>query len=356
VNSSGSEMPLAKWKFCRDRVDFEDHLTGREVQALIADKDLRVLQCLSPIDSQTWERLNDQFFTRRPEVTLRVYGFYSLVCDLAFTATMTNVHHFSADCLMDATGIEHTAAMEKLESLGVGIYHLEGFGFLDQVTPRLKKLFLGRTRSSKPDLLPLSRFDALEEVYIEGQQKNIEVLSQLDRLQDVTLRSIGTPDISYLRPLHRMWSLDIKLGGIRDLYAIEGMETIKYLELWQIRGLSDIDVISSLTGLQFLALQSLRRITALPSLNRLWKLRRVYLENMKGLEDISRLEHAPALEEFAHVSAQNMQPEDYIPLLRNPSLKRAAVGFGSDRRNSQFNELMREHSIEPHRFEEFEFV
>lgn len=207
-------MPLAKERAWKDRVQFEDSLTRREVRALIADKDVKVLQCSRPVDSQTWELLNHRFFTRRPEVVLRVYGFHSLVYDLAFTSRMTNVRHFSADSLISAVGVEHIAAMEKLESLGVGIYHLEGFGFLDQVAQRLKKLFLGRTKSKKPDLSSLSRFDSLEEIHIEGQHKNIEVLSQLESLQDVTLRSISTPDISYLRPLRRMWSLDIKLGAL----------------------------------------------------------------------------------------------------------------------------------------------
>jgi hypothetical protein len=78
---------------------------------------------------------------------------------------------------------------------------------------------------------------------------------------------------------------------------------------------------------------------------------------MKGLEDVSSLEHAPALEEFVHTSAGNMQPEDYIPLLRNPSLRWAAGGFGSDKQNNRFNELMQEYNIEPmQRFEEFEFA
>jgi hypothetical protein len=184
--------------------------------------------------------------------------------------------------------------------------------------------------------LSLLRFGSLVAIYIEGQAKNIEVLSDLVALQDVTLRSIATPDVSYLKPLRQLWSLDIKLGGIRDLHAIEGMENLKYLELWQIRGLSDISVISSLTGLQYLFLQALPHVKALPPLERLSALRRVYLENMKGLEDISSLEHAPALEEFIHMSARNMEPEDYLPLARNPRLKRAAVGFGSARRDGHF--------------------
>ncbi len=340
-------MPLEEWakNLFDDRTEFGDSLTMREVQALIADKDLKVLQCSGPVTMHTWELLNSEFFIRRPEVQLRLYGFYSNVCDLSFTSGMTNVHHFSADCLLDAKGVEHIAAMENLESLGIGIFHLDGFGFLNQVTPNLKKLFLGRTKSNKPDLSPLSRFASIEKIYIEGQQKNIEVLSKLKNLQSVTLRSISTPDLCYLTPLNYMWFLDIKLGGIKNLNAIEGMENIKYLELWQIKGLSDIRFISSLTGLQYLFLQSLRQVMALPSFNRLGRLRRIYLENMKGLRDIDSLETAPALEEFCHVSAKNLQPNDYMVLLHNPSIKRVSIDFGSNKQNNQFNNLLQDHGI-----------
>jgi hypothetical protein len=135
------------------------------------------------------------------------------------------------------------------------------------------------------------------------------------------------------------------------------MENIKYLELWQIKGLSDLHVISSLTGLQYLFLQSLRQVVALPPLDRLRKLRRILLDNMKGLNDISSLEYAPVLEEFIHWGAQNMQPEDYLPLLRNRTLKRVSIGFGSDRKNNRFNDLLREHDIETSpRWKEFVFV
>ena len=120
------------------------------------------------------------------------------------------------------------------------------------MTPTLKSLWLLQTKSKRPSLDPLSRFTQLETIYLEGQQKDIEVLSGLSELRDVTLRSISTPGLEYLKPLHKMWSLDLKLGGIRDLSAIAGMDAIRYFEAWQVRGLSDLDVISALPGLQYL--------------------------------------------------------------------------------------------------------
>jgi len=352
-------MPIEWWSnnLFKDRIDFRGELTREEVREIIALKGLRVLQCVEPANLNTWELLNNEFFANHPEIELRVYGFYSKICDLSFTSRMTNVEHFSADCLKDAVGVEHIASMLRLKSLSIGIYHLQDFDFLKQITTRITKLFLGRTSSKKPDLSPLSRFANLEKIYIEGQQKNIEVLSALNNLREVILRSISTPDLSYLKPLSHMWSLDIKLGGIKNINAIEGMENIKYLELWQINGLSDLSVISSLVGLQNFFLQSLAQVHALPPFGQLIKLRRIHLDNLKGLEELSVLKDAPSLEEFIHTYAQNMQPEDYLPLLSIPTLKRVFVAFGSDKKNKRFAQLARDHNITtPQVWDKFEFV
>ena len=352
-------MPLIGWSknLFQDRIDFEGSLSTVDIQALIEDQELKVLQCSTPVESQTWNLLNEQFFPLRPEVELRAYSFYTLPCDLSFASKMTNVQHFSADCLLEAVGVEHVAAMTNLKTLHIGIYKLESFDFLNQVNPNLKRLILGATRSKKPDLSPLSRFASLEEIYLEGQQKNIEVLSQLRNLKDVTLRSINTLDLRYLRPLQKMWSLDIKLGGIRNLNDIEGMETIKYLELWQIRELTDIGVISSLRGLQYFFLQSLRRISALPPLQQLKNLRRVSLDNLKDLRDFSSLEFAPALVEFVHTRPQPFKPEDYLPLFRNPNLKSANVWYSSSKLNQRFDTLLADHKLAPkHPLQPFEFI
>jgi hypothetical protein len=151
----------------------------------------------------------------------------------------------------------------------------------------------------------------------------------------VTLRSLSTPGLEYISKLPRLWSLEpvpisgqmtvlilpvlyIKLGGIQNLSAISGKESIKYLELWQIRGLSDISVVSSLIGLQSLFLQSLRNVSRIPDLSKLTRLRRLSLENMKGLRDVSAIRQAPALEQFIHVAAQNIRPEQYQDLLDDP--------------------------------------
>jgi hypothetical protein len=190
------------------------------------------------------------------------------------------------------------------------------------------------------------RFRSLRALYLEGQQNGIEVLSELKALEELTLRSISTSGLNYITDLERLWSLEIKLGGIRDLSAIQGKTSIRYLELWQIQGLRDINVISTLYGLQHLFLQSLRNVIAMPDLSKLKKLRRLYLENMKALVDVGAIFQSPSLQEFIHVAAHNIKLRQYADLVRIAKLEWVSVGFGNRVKNQQFEHLMRESGIE----------
>ena len=324
----------------KTRAEMAEPISERDVAAAIRDRGIRVVQSSSPIRSTSWARLNAELFSQRPEIELRVYGFYSSECDLSFASEMTNVRHFAADCLQHATNVESVAAIPALESLSIGIFDLTSFSVLNEVSPDLARLSLGPTRSKKPNLEPLSRFTNLRELYLERQQKQIEVLAELTTLQDLTLRSISTADLEYLADLPALWSLDIKLGGIRDLTAATNIKSLKYLELWQIRGLDNVEVIAELSSLQNLFLQSLPGVGSLPPLAKCEVLRRIVLQNMRGLRDFSALEFAPALEEFLLVQGETSRPDELDPLLRNSKVKRVGAFFGGDTKNRAFEAMI----------------
>src|SRR5207302_5926165 len=182
---------------------------------------------------------------------------------------LTNVRRFAADCLLHANAADSISQLEDLESLSIGIYDLEGFDFLSDLRAnKLKALSLGATFSKKPSLRVIERFRSIETLHVEGQDKDIEVIGGLPHLQDLTLRSVTVASLGFLRGLSSLWSIDIKLGGTRNLAALANLVNVKYLELWQIRGLNDLSPISEMTGLQFLFLQSLRNVTRLPDFSR----------------------------------------------------------------------------------------
>ena len=151
---------------------------------------------------------------------------------------------------MEAKGIETVSELKNLEVLGVGIYNLESFEFLENINSNIKELYLEKTKSKKPKISMISRFSQLESLYLESQQKGIEVINSLKKLKKITLRSITTRNLEYLENLNELWRIELKLGGIKEFDSLKKIPNLKYLELWQIRGLNNLNFISELFKLQ----------------------------------------------------------------------------------------------------------
>ncbi|MBN1475034.1 MAG: hypothetical protein JW914_10485 [Syntrophaceae bacterium] len=349
-------MPLADKSIISHRLGFHNSISKSEIKTIILNKDVKTLQTSSPVNEKSWKLINENLLSVRPDIEIRIFGHYSEKCDLSVLKNIPNVKKLSVDCLMNASNVDTLDQLNNLEKLSVGIYSLENFSFLYSLPNTLTSLFLGTTKSKKPSLNNLRRFTNLKELYIEGQQKDIEAVGALKSLEKLTLRSVSPKDISFIAELKKLWSLDIKLGGIKDFNPIKGLANLKYLELWQVRDLSNISFISTLSGLQCLFMQSLRNVKSLPDLSGLTQLRRVYLENMKGLHDISGVLRAPALEEYIHVCAENMSPEQYEKVLEIKTLKSALFLFGSDKKNIKMEKMMNLKGINEYRPQPFHFI
>lgn len=314
------------------------------------------IQFSTQLPTKIINRLEKIIFKNRPDIFLRVYGFYGEVCDLSFLEYIPSLRKVSADCIQQATGIEVVTKLRDLEILGVGIFDLDNFDFLDSINPNLKELYLHQTKSSKPRIDSIKRFQNLEFLYLEKQQKGIESISQLKNLKKILLRSISTPNVDYLIGLNELWSVDIKLGGIKSFEALATLPKLKYLEIWQVRGLSDISFLSKLKGLQNLFLQSLPQVTQLPNLDNLNDLRRVRFESMKGLDNYSSIGKTKSIKDFILLDASNVEPSSLEPLLVNDKIEMFSCWFGSDKKNNEFEDLLTKSKKTKYEYSEFQYL
>ncbi|WP_295801532.1 hypothetical protein [Mucilaginibacter sp.] len=335
--------------------EISEGISKRDLEKLSNNLKTRSIQFSNPLSKNDIALLETTVFCKRPDILLRVFGHYGKVCDLTFIGQIPSLRRFSADCLMDAKEIESVTTLKNLDELGVGIFNLDNFDFLKNIDPNLKALSLHQTRSSKPNIETIGRFSNLESLHLEGQQKGIEAIKHLHKLKEITLRSISTNNVDYLAGLKDLWSVDIKLGGIKNFDGLMSLPNLKYLELWQVRGLKDLSFISKLTTLQNLFVQSLKQVKELPSFDNLTALRRVSLENLKGLIDISTLKTAPALNEFLYVLAENQEPENLIPVLENPSVKSVFCRFGTTKKNDSFDALALAHNKTEYKYNKFHY-
>jgi hypothetical protein len=280
------------------------------------DSRCRVVQFSEPLAESDYLKLS-AFLSDYPSVSLRVYGGINPMEDLEFLRFFPAVTKFQAD-------------LWRLGSLS-GLRHL---------SPELTFLGLGAAKAKSLSLGILARFENLEELFIEGLTKDMAAVGNLRNLQRLTLRSITLPDLSLMKPLKKLISLDLKLGGTRNLALLPEIGTLKYLELWMIKGFSDLSSVSSMPHLQFLFLQALRNVMELPDMKNLARLRRIHLETMKGVTSLDSLASAPALEELLVLDCSHLNVEDFTCLKGHPSLKRVSVGLGSIRKNEGVKELL----------------
>jgi internalin A len=306
----GDPPPTADFRHVRSPLTAEmlrPSTTGRgtvQFDSLLTDDDFATLA--------NWLR-------QYPEMTLRAYGGYDgSIRDLEFLRYMPFLRRFTADALWD-----------RLTSID-GLRHLPD---------DLQELGLGATQRPL-DVSILNRFPDLRWLFLEGPIRGIEAISTLAELDHLTLRSVTLPDLSLLLPLRALRSLDLKLGGTKDLRLLPRIGELRYLELWLIRGLDDVRPVGDLPGLRSLFLQALRGVEALPDLSRCAELRRVRLETMKGLTSLAPLATAPALRDLILIDLPQLAVDDLEPLVGLPSLRAVTLALGSVRRNEAARRIL----------------
>lgn len=294
-----------------DRLDLRAPGWSRDIPRTAGE--LRTIQFSSLPPESELDQLG-AYIERHPEVTIRAYGGYDgSITDVEFLRHFRGARHVAIDALL------------LLQSL-------EGLRYLSD---DLQSLVLGQTKR-RFSMEPLGRFRRLRSLYIEGHSKDIEVVSELADLEDVTFRSLTLPNFDILVPLRKLRALDIKLGGTTDLRPLSDLKQIEYLELWMIRGFSDLSEISGLTRLRYLFLQALKQVTSLPDLSSCARLERIRLETMKGLTELRPLRGAPALRDLELVDMTQLRWEHLEPLVDHPTLQSLRLGTGSKKRNAQF--------------------
>lgn len=105
------------------------------------------------------------------------------------------------------------------------------------------------------------------------------------------------------------------------LTAVQGCRRLRYLQINQVRGLTDLTVVPTLTSLELLSLYGLPRVTALPSLAPLRQLLRAEVGSMKGLAGLTGLHDAPALTELLLIRTVAVAQDDAQRLAKHPTLR-----------------------------------
>ena len=134
-------------------------------------------------------------------------------------------------------------------------------------------------------------------------------LQWLAPVRRLTLWAVDIPD-GFLATLPNLDWLDVRGGSGASADFLIGCDRLRYLQLNQIRGLSDVSAVGGLMTLELLSLYGLPRVTVLPSLARLGALGRLELGSLKGLASIAPALDAPSLAELCLIRSVSMGADD----------------------------------------------
>jgi hypothetical protein len=280
------------------------------------DTQCHIVQFGTPLTAMDFKVLAN-FLLDYPDVTLRMYG-----------------HYFT-----DVENLDFLQYFPKVQHFGIDVVKIKTFDGIDSIASNARSLALGPTKRSQT-LSFLLKFQNLRELYIDGHQREINVIGDLKNLEKLTIRSITLENLDFLRKNQTLWWFALKLGGTKNLNALIDLPNLKYLEIFKVRDLSNLDTIGELSTLQFLVLDELKQVTKLPSFDHLLSLRRLQLDTMNGLTDISFVATAIALEELIVLATSQITPDQFLILQNHPSLKKTFICLGSEKRNKEVERLL----------------
>lgn len=280
-------------------------------QMLYPSAELETIRFNTALTPRDLRRLR-RFFRKFPKLSLSVNGDYAgAITDLSFLKYFPTLREFHVDRLVGLTsiaGLEHVAG--SLESLSLNT-------------------------SFRPSIALLSRFSSLTTLSLGVKVTDADVISTLTTLKRLTLWSDPVPSYDLLRPLVNLTSLTIYFGRNIDLDPLEHLPKLKNLEISRVRGLSDLSAISRMTALEFLELESLSKVDKLPDLTRLTRLRSLTIGSLKSVVDLTPLATSPSLQAIHLWAMRQISPQEVSVLKNIPTLRSAAIGLGSNKRNAE---------------------
>lgn len=309
------------------------------LKKLSKHSNLNSIQFSEPVtDVNVWINFRDLLFSKNPDIELYIYSNYNKPWDLSFLKLFPNLKTFGVGGYMDCLNIDSIGNLGALKSLSINSYKFENFDFLNKVNPNLISLILGSTKTKKIDIYSISRFQNLENLSVWGHKRGIDQVSKLSALKNLHL-SVNLENLDFISQLDKLKSVKLSFSQIKNLGALTQLKSLTHLDILQVRKLVSLEFISGLKNLKNLILTNLPNVETFPELSYNNQLELIDIENLKGLKHLESLEFAESLKEFSFVNCGHLQPEDFLPVLRNKNIQNVNVGFGSDKKNNKFEDL-----------------
>ena len=323
-------------------ISIHETFTKSDLEQLLEHKNIGFdrIQTEEMLDKQSFLLLNE-YFLKYPEIGFRWYN-------LIDNGDLSNLKYLTAVSILtiesgykrQITNLSVLSGLNNLRILTIHAEMLTDHSFLETITPELAHLWLG-TKSATFDLTALKKFQKLRRLSLHKCKKNIEIITELPALYELTLRGITLNSLKFINDIKSLRVLKVKLGSTNCFSDLNGNMAIIALELFKISKLANLDFLKDTHSVRVLKVRELMNVVSIPDLKGHVNLRHIELDNMKNLTDFSGLVNAPSLRSVsAVVCPPKLELDDIRPILEVECLKQCCFYSSSARKNVEINNLI----------------
>lgn len=233
-----------------------------------------------------------------------------------------------------------------LKALAVNVSALKSLEPLSLGTDSLEWLSLGGwMEASKLSCKPVSGCRKLRSLSLARLPKDLEAIEELIGLDELSFLGFTFKSLEVVRPLKNLKRLRIGFCSLPDVVPIGELQMLKALEMLRVRKLEELSPLSAVKSLQYLALGDMKQVERMPDCSQLQSLRRVYLDTMNGITDLTGLTKAPNLDDLIVVESK-IEADVFDPIVAYPQLKRVTVGLASRKATEEIDAKLGQRAID----------
>ena len=280
---------------CFEFLGYKD-IDDQVIRAIVDNKKIKRIQISKPLPDKAYQII-DEILSLRPDITFRLFGFYDEdKVDISFLLKMPHLKNLCIDCIDFRKNQQKinfdVLARLRLKQFYIECFDLRNYEFIKYLSDDLEDLLITADTMGPGvvfDCAWLLKYVNLKSLWLgKKAKKNIELLSQLPKLKELSLRGIKITDFSFLHKMN-LEKLALLWNSNNDLHELAKLRNLHEIELWRINKLDDISFLEDMTNLEIIRLEDLKHVTSLPDLSKLTKLKKIVLNgtgiDMKSLPD-----------------------------------------------------------------------
>ena len=280
---------------CFELLGYKD-IDDQVIREIADNKKIERIQISSLLPDEAYQKI-DEILSLRPDITFRLFDFDDEdKVDISFLLKMPHLKNLWFNCIDFKKNQQKinfdVLARLRLKQFYIECFDLRNYEFIKYLSDDLEELIIIADTMGPGvvfDCAWLLKYVNLKSLWLgKKAKKNLELLSQLPKLKDLTLRGIKIADFSFLHKMN-LEKLALLWNSNNDLHELAKLKNLHEIELWRINKLDDISFIEDMTNLEIIRLEDLKHVTSLPDLSKLTKLKKIVLNDtgidMKSLPD-----------------------------------------------------------------------